>query len=165
MNRLIPKRQHVVNSTEPRSRAGDTFAEFAITTLRLAGRLTTAGDELAGPLGQTSARWQVLAAAASEPPKSVAQISRLLGLARQGVQRIADALELEGLTLYRDNPDHQRAKLVALSPKGKSVLAGIRERQTGWANRLGASLDAEKLAAATKVLHDVLAALAEAPES
>ena len=124
-----------------RTPAGNEFSQFAITVLQLAGHLTTAGDALTKPSGQTSARWQVLAAAENRN-LSVAQIARLLGLTRQGVQRIADILDKEGLIQYLKNPAHQRAKLVMLTAKGQTVLQEIQERQSTWANKLGEALGA-----------------------
>src|ERR1700692_2536075 len=95
----VAKRQHIVKKAKapPRRAAeGDAFATLAITVLRLAGHLTAAGDALTKPVGQTSARWQVLAAA-GHAKMSVAEIARTLGITRQGVQRIADLLEADGL--------------------------------------------------------------------
>jgi DNA-binding MarR family transcriptional regulator len=155
----ISKRQYVVNPGRGhRSAAGDAFALLAITVLRLAGHLSAAGDALAGPSGQTSARWQVLAAAA-HATMSVAQIARALGLARQGVQRLADILEAEGLARYHDNPAHLRAKLLVLTPKGRKALDQIQARQTVWANALGAEIGEARLREAYPLLAQTLAAL------
>ncbi|MCS4091798.1 MULTISPECIES: MarR family transcriptional regulator [unclassified Rhizobium] len=148
----IAKRQHVVKRNHSkRTVEGDAFSLFAITALRLAGRLTTAGDELAKPAGQTSARWQVLAGARNGT-HSVAQIARMLGVARQGVQRLADTLEDDGLISYVDNPQHQRAKLVQLTKEGEARLAAIEIAQAGWADRLGQSFIATELEAARLVM-------------
>lgn len=138
-----------------RTPAGDAFATFAISVLRLAGHLQTAGDALAKPAGQTSARWQVLAAA-DHAPMSVADAGRALGMTRQGVQRVADLLERDGLIVYAENPAHQRAKLMILTDGGKVVLAAIRARQAVWADALGEALDEKVLLQATET---VIAAL------
>jgi DNA-binding MarR family transcriptional regulator len=138
-----------------RTPAGDAFATFAISVLRLAGHLQTAGDALAKPAGQTSARWQVLAAA-DHAPMSVADAGRALGMTRQGVQRVADLLERDGLIVYAENPAHQRAKLMVLTDGGKAALAAIRARQAVWADALGEALDEKVLLQATET---VIAAL------
>lgn len=143
-----------------RTPSGDAFAEFAISVLRLAGHLTSEGDRLAQPSGQTSARWQVLAAARHNA-MSVADAARTLGLARQGVQRIADLLEAEGLITYGDNPAHQRAKLMTLTERGKTVLDEITARQTVWADALGAETGEERVRQATTLIADVIAILKE----
>ncbi|OWV69101.1 MarR family transcriptional regulator [Rhizobium sp. R339] len=142
---------------------GDAFSAFAMTALRLAGHLTAAGDRLAKPAGQTSARWQVLAAARSGD-MSVAQIARALGLARQGVQRLADVLENEGLITYTDNPQHQRAKLVRLTTEGAARLGMIEVAQAGWADGLGAAFTSAELDAARAVMARVMGLL-EADEA
>lgn len=143
-----------------RTPAGDAFSSLAILILRLAGHLGAAGDELARPTGQTSARWQVLAAAESAP-LTVAQIARSLGLARQSVQRIADVLADEGLVSYQENPAHRRAKLLRLLPKGRAVLRAIQAAQQPWADRLGAQIGEEELRRAAATLERLLQALGE----
>lgn len=143
-----------------RTPEGDAFAEFSICVLRLAGHLAAEGDALAKPAGQTSARWQVLAAA-DYAPMSVADAARALGLARQGVQRIADVLESEGLIVYRTNPAHQRAKLMVLTPEGKTALSEISARQAIWADRLGAEFGEGRLRDAAALLKDVIARLSQ----
>ena len=145
-----------------RTPAGDAFATFAISVLRLAGHLQNAGDALAKPAGQTSARWQVLAAA-DHAPMSVADAGRALGITRQGVQRVADLLEKDGLILYTDNPAHQRAKLMMLTEEGKAALETIRARQAVWANALGDLLGKKQIAEATQTVMAALQAVEKQP--
>ena len=160
MNRTLDKRQHVVNkeSAQPRTAEGDAFAALSFHVLMTAGYLTAAGDALTRPLGQSSARWQVLAGAA-RGTLSVAQIARTLGVTRQAVQRLADLLEADGLAAYADNPAHLRAKLLVLTPRGREILDAIRARQTVWANALGAEIGAEDLRKARAVLDRMLEVL------
>ena len=145
-------------SKSVRTPAGDAFSGFAFRILRLAGLLTAAGDELARPAGQTSARWQVLAAV-EHSPASVAAVARMLALARQSVQRVADVLEEEGLLAYDENPDHARAKLARLTPAGRHALSSIQAAQRVWANRLGAALGEPELKRALSLLDRVTATL------
>jgi len=159
----MSRRQHAVKSedrpTPARTPAGDALAAVAIRVLRLAGPLTAAGDALARPAGQTSARWQVLAAA-ENAPATVADIARNLGLARQSVQRVADVLAEERLAVYDDNPDHARAKLLRLAPRGRAALAAIQTAQRAWADALGAEVGEAELRRAIPALERLLAALA-----
>ena len=156
----VPDRQHAVNVRTP---SGDAFSGLAYRVLRLAGLLTAAGDALAKPAGQTSARWQVLAAVEVEPA-SVASIARALGLARQSVQRVADALEDGGLVAYEENPRHRRARLVRLTPEGRAALATIQAAQAPWADALGGRVGADRLERTNRVLDQVLAAVADAAD-
>lgn len=81
----------------------------------------------------------------------VADAGRALGMTRQGVQRVADLLEKDGLISYADNPAHQRAKLMMLTEDGKAALETIKGRQAVWADALGAALG-EKIAKATQTV-------------
>ena len=114
---MVAKRQHTVKNGagEPaRSAAGDAASELVVQVFRLNGLLAAAGDAMAEPVGQSSARWRVLAAIEHEP-HTVAQIARAWWLARQSVQRVADVLVREGLATYEENPSHRRAKLMLIS--------------------------------------------------
>jgi len=158
MSRSIPKRQHAVNS--PRSTEGEALSRLVVQIFRLDGALTAAGDALARPAGQTSARWRVLAALEREP-LTVAQVARAWSLARQSVQRIADALEHDGLLTYEDNPGHRRSKLAALTPAGREALARIQAAQRAWANDLGTRIGTPDLETANEILGRLLAALSD----
>jgi DNA-binding MarR family transcriptional regulator len=129
---------------------------------QLDGLFSAAGDALARPAGQTSARWQVMAAI-EDGPATVAQIARRLHLARQSVQRVADLLAADGIASYEDNPGHRRAKLLRLSPAGENALRAIQARQRRWANNLGAAVGERDLRHASKVLGRVLDTLASRP--
>jgi DNA-binding MarR family transcriptional regulator len=162
MNGRLPERQHAVNTS--RSAAGEALSRLVVQTFRLDGALTAAGDALARPAGQTSARWRVLAAV-EQQPLTVAQIARAWSLARQSVQRIADALEHDGLVSYADNPGHRRAKLVQLTPAGANALAQIQAAQQAWANELGERIGTNDLDTANHTLTRLLAALTETDAS
>src|ERR671925_1112102 len=125
----VPDRQNPVN----RSRAGEAVSELIVLVFRLNGTLTAAGDALAEPAGQTSARWRVLAAV-EHGPMTVAQIARAWSLARQSVQRVADLLAEDGLVSYEPNPKHRRANLVQLTASGRAALRTIQTAQRTWAD-------------------------------
>jgi len=159
MSPRLPRRQHAVNS--PRTPDGEAWSRLVVQIFRLEGALSASGDALARPVGQTTARWRVLASIEDEP-RTVAQIARAWSLARQSVQRVADALARERLVTLEDNPAHRRARLLRLTPLGARTLARIQAAQTAWANDLGARIGKDDLVAATEILTRVLAEL-EAP--
>ena len=158
----IRNRQHPVKSDDAaptaRTPAGDAFTELVVHLLRLNGILAAEGEALARPAGQTTARWQVLAMV-EDDPHTVARIARTLGLARQSVQRVADALEAAGLVRYVDNPNHRRARLVSLTDEGRAALASIQAEQRPWADRLGAAVGEPSLRRANAILDRVLEVL------
>jgi DNA-binding MarR family transcriptional regulator len=147
----VRSRQHAVKHW---SAPAEAFSGLAIQVLTLAAALHEAGNLLAAPAGQSTARWQVMAAV-EEAPAAVAEIARTLSLARQSVQRVADALVADGVARYEDNPAHKRAKLLALTPQGRRTLRRIQAAQARWAEDVSRGLDAEALAAC----RDTLAAL------
>lgn len=89
-----------------------------MTRFRLNGTILRAAEEIAAPAGLTPARWQVFGVALDQP-KSVSEMARELGLARQSVQRLADALVAEDMAVYEKNPQHARAKLFTPTDSGR----------------------------------------------
>ncbi|CAN7254672.1 MarR family winged helix-turn-helix transcriptional regulator [Polaromonas sp. LjRoot131] len=156
MSGSIIKRQHAVKSSiaqaeAERSPAANTLSWLVVQVMQLNGLLIAAGDALAAPAGQTSSRWQVLAAVEGAP-LSVAQIARAMNLTRQSVQRVADLLVEGGLCAYEDNPAHARAKLLRLTSRGSKALQTIQAGQKVWANALAAGMDETQLRTASAVL-------------
>lgn len=142
-----------------RTPAGDALSVFAVQVLRLAGVLIDAGDTLAKPAGQSSARWRVLAAVEHDP-MTVATIARALGQARQSVQRVADLLAADGLAQFDDNPDDRRAMLLRLTTRGRTTLRKIQVAQRGWADDIGARIGERELRAASATLARVTESIA-----
>jgi DNA-binding MarR family transcriptional regulator len=134
------------------------MSELVVPVFRLNGLLTTAGDAMAEPVRQTTARWRVLAAI-EDGPMTVAQIARAWWLARQSVQRVADLLVDDGLAVYEDNPSHRRAKLVRITAAGLATLRTIRMAQKTWADQLGEDVGEADLRAINERLPAVIAAL------
>jgi len=135
---------------------GAGLTELILETFRLNGRLLAAGDTLVRDLGLTSARWQVLGAVALSPaPLPVSHIARIMGLSRQGVQRIANELEAHGTIRFAPNPHHKRAKLVVLTEQGRALYEGAAERQEPWATDLADGLPSAAIEAATELLRTV----------
>jgi DNA-binding MarR family transcriptional regulator len=134
------------------------MSELVVHVFRLNGLLTAAGDAMAEPAGQTTARWRVLAAI-DHGPMTVAEIARAWWLARQSVQRVADLLVDDGLAVYEDNPSHRRAKLVQITSRGSDALRTVRRAQTSWADQLGSDIGEDVLRAINERLPTVIDAL------
>jgi len=141
----------------------DTTSEAAFTRLvllvfRLNGMLLDAGDRMAAPVGQTSARWQVLGVV-DHGPLTVAAVARVMGLRRQSVQRTADLLVADGVAAYLDNPTDKRARLLSLTPSGRRSLRTIERAQRAWARELGDAVGLEPLLQAEGALARIAALL------
>ncbi|HUZ11729.1 MAG TPA: MarR family winged helix-turn-helix transcriptional regulator [Caulobacteraceae bacterium] len=79
--------------------------------------------------------------AASADPLTAPQIARRLGVSRQAVQRIADALVADGSARFERNPDHATSPFLVLTDAGAGALATItrsaRANHRQIATRLG----------------------------
>jgi DNA-binding MarR family transcriptional regulator len=107
-------------------------------------------------LGLSSARWQVLGAIElAGEPLTVAGIARQMGLTRQAVQRVANELAGAGFVAFAANPNHKRAKLVALTERGRRDYARVAERQARWANAMAAELGKGRLKRSAATLRAV----------
>ncbi len=114
---------------------GRIFTEIVLEVFKLSGRLIVEGDRITEELGLSSARWKILGSLArSETPLTASQIARVMGQTRQAVQRLVDIMHKDGLLAFLSNPEHKRAKLIALATKGKEVYARLDEKQIPWAN-------------------------------
>ena len=84
-----------------RTATGEALTNLILEVFRFNGAMLDAGNRLTKPYGMTSARWQVMGAIdLAGQPVTVAQIARRMGLARQGVQRIANDLEELGMVTF-----------------------------------------------------------------
>ncbi|NUO98528.1 MAG: MarR family transcriptional regulator [Nonomuraea sp.] len=121
------------------SETADLLSATALGAFRLNGQFLHVAEGLARPAGMTAAWWQVLGAVLYEP-LPVAGIARVMGMTRQGVQRIADLLVERGLAEYHPNPAHRRAKLLRPTDEGRAAIAKIVPGHQEFADRLVAEL-------------------------
>jgi len=136
----------------------------ALASFRLNGQFLDLAETLAGPVGLTAARWQVLGAVLTTP-LPVAAIAREVGITRQSVQRTADLLVEQGLAEYRPNPAHRRAKLVAATPAGQDAVAQISPAHETAARRLCDEMGRDEFEDAVSALHRLSSALERLDES
>jgi DNA-binding MarR family transcriptional regulator len=117
---------------------------FVADVFHLAGGFRRLGDRIAETAGYTQAQWQLLSAA-SVGPRTVAQLARRLGYARQSVQRTADQLIADGLACYSHNPDHKASPLLELTDEGVSTLARITKAARKWHLALAGEVNTDEL--------------------
>lgn len=137
--------------------APDLWTAFALAVFEVNGLIIRAGEQISRPLGQSSARWQVLGRV--HRPMTVSDVARDIGLARQSVQRTTDVLAAEGLVRFRAHPTDKRTQLVEVTGKGSKVLSEIYRRQVAWSDELLHRLDLDTLERTTSNLSRVAAAL------
>ncbi|MEM8612098.1 MAG: MarR family transcriptional regulator [Cyanobacteria bacterium P01_H01_bin.105] len=140
-----------------RTRKGDLLTELVLEIFKLNGLLISEGDHISGKCGLSSARWKVLGSLAlSENPLTVAQIARMMGQARQSVQRIANDMAKSGYFIWEDNPADKRAKLLKITEKGKRAYKLLDSAQAPWANESAKQLDMQDLKSALIVLRQLI---------
>lgn len=120
-------------------------------------QMKAVSDRLTREEGQTTSRLSVLREIAVRGPVTVAQIARTRRAARQGVQRLANELERDGLLEFAPNPQHRRSPLLHLTPAGRRVTKRLLARQDALARALGPYFSAADVRRAT----DLLGQLAE----
>ncbi|MFI7587750.1 MarR family winged helix-turn-helix transcriptional regulator [Spongisporangium articulatum] len=145
---------------DARARNWDPVTELVMRTFRLNGVFLTVGEALARPHGLTAVRWQVLGAVL-RTPMTVAGIAREMGIARQTVLPMANALVAAELAEFRANPGHRRAKLLAPTPAGREAISRIAPGQRRWAQALADSVGEEELRACVATLNRVITAAAD----
>ena len=125
MSKWIPKAMG-----EGRARA-ELFSSLLDEVALTAFRLQAGGERPGGgiPAGQLA----ILTALEAEGPATVAALARRREVARQGVQRNADALARAGLVAWAENPRHKRAKLLELTPRGRRAGSRARSTSLAWA--------------------------------
>ena len=139
---------------------GQNFTEIVLEIFNVSGLLGTEGHRLTKAFGLSSARWKVLGALEmSKTPLTVSQIARIMGLTRQAVQRLADAMKKDGLLDYQINPQHKRASHVILTVKGRGIYSLISEIQIPWANQKSKEINADDLKTTLKTLRKITALL------
>lgn len=134
-----------------RSAAGDALTELVLRVFRLNGLFLAAAEGMAQPAGLTAARWQVLGAVLREP-LTVSDAARAMGLTRQSVQRLADALVEDGMAEYVPNPAHRRAKLLRPTAAGWAAIDAIRPLQYAWTHRVTRGIDVDELRRAVRLI-------------
>jgi len=141
-----------------RTEAGDVLTDVIIATVQLDGRLIDIARRLARAGGITATELRVIGGVLDEP-HSVAETARLMGITRQGIQRVADQLVERGFAEYRPNPAHRRAKLLACTEAGHWAIRQIALVQRPWADRIGAQIGAAELRAVLTTIRRLLSTL------
>lgn len=142
-----------------RTPEGDALTELVLPAFELNGEFLSAAAMISAPHDLTPAQWQVLGAVL-ETPLPVSEIARRigLGLTRQSVQRVANDIVRFGWAEWRENPSHQRAKLLAPTRAGRDAVAAMADEQHAWANHVGSSLGVQKLSDLRDLIAQTIAA-------
>jgi DNA-binding MarR family transcriptional regulator len=144
--------------------AEETLPLLVADVFETAGMLRRAGDALAGRVGQTQSRWQLLSVV-SQGDWTAAGAARRLGISRQAVQKVANALAHDGLIDFDTNPTHRRAPLLTLTPTGHQALATITASTRTWHATVSHGLSDKDLETARRLLRTLSARAVPATET
>jgi DNA-binding MarR family transcriptional regulator len=77
----------------------------------------------------TQGGWSILQTLGRSGPQTVPDIARARALSRQNIQILVNRLESQGYVTVTPNPAHKRSGLVALTDRGRGLLATVMERE------------------------------------
>jgi DNA-binding MarR family transcriptional regulator len=138
------------------SQKGTVFTEIVLEIFKLGGFLVSEGDQICFEFGITSARWKIIGALyLAGEPQTVPQIARSMGLTRQAVQRLVNAMHDDGFLIFKQNPDHKRAKLIDISDLGKEIFIKLDEKQSKWATSRSSDIPQAELETTLSVLKQI----------
>lgn len=146
----MPNKQHT-NPESGRSPEGDLITDLILLIFKANADFLEVGPLVARDPNISAVKWQMLHTL-SRQTRTAAQLGRELGLSRQGALLNVQALDDIGLVELRDNPDDKRAKLVALTTKGKRTLTTIDKLQYAWVNKLAERFNIADLEIALRVI-------------
>jgi DNA-binding MarR family transcriptional regulator len=76
-------------------------------------------------------------------PATLKDLTAALGTSKQAVSQLVDDMVSAGYATRAPHPDDARSRTVALTPRGRELLAAVedvyRELEAGWADTLGES--------------------------
>ncbi len=141
----------------------DEVLDLAMAVIAAFHQLRASGQEIGAVSAQGGGTWGVLRSLSREGPQSVPQLARARPVARQYMQKIVNQLLDEGLVALRDNPAHQRSKLVALTDEGAGQVAALNARIESWCQDLAPQLAGADIAGTIATLGRLRAALVDVP--
>jgi DNA-binding MarR family transcriptional regulator len=87
---------------------------------------------------------------------SVPELAMKLEIKRQYVQLMVNETLEAGLTVGRTNPRHKRSAMIALTPKGQSLIEDVVMREKRLVEQLGAEIEASDIETALQVVMTLL---------
>jgi len=127
------------------------YTEAGVALFHLLRQLETSLP-LLSQLPISHGRMALLRSLALRGPRNLSELARERGVSRQGVQRLADALEADGLARSAPDPESARAKQLSLTDEGLGAYRDLALREARELNALATGLSPADLRAATRVL-------------
>jgi DNA-binding MarR family transcriptional regulator len=136
--------------------SSNALTDLIMAVLRLSALAHKTGGGLVRDLGLSSTRWQTLGEiCAATEPVTVSLLARRLGLSRQAVQRLANAMAADGMVTFVPNPADRRADHVVLTNAGRNLYRRSLDREWAFTNAVSDGFDADALARAAALIDAV----------
>ncbi len=142
--------------------SGAAGTALLLSLLSVNGLIIAQGDLLTKDSGLTAVRWQILNAASQEL-QTVSQLARRMNLTRQSLQGTVSVMIRTGFLTLVDNPNHLKAKLVAVTDKGRAALVTLKTLQVRWIDAVCADFSPAELQRTKAVIERFHAALDATP--
>jgi len=127
------------------SKEGESIHALVVELTFTFFQLRSSGDSQYQKYGLSSGRMALMRSLQTGGPQTVSAIAASRPVARQGIQRMVNAMVKDELLVLTDNPRHKRAKLVALSDAGTTLYQKVFEEEIEFMNRLSEGLPLESV--------------------
>ena len=121
----------------------ETVQNLVLKIFRLDDVLKKLANQITAPNKQTGARWQVMNAL-DDGPKTVAEIARVKNVARQSIQRLAEARLKMGLRVPFQIPHINVIRCSSWTAKGRKALLDIQKSRNKWLAEITKSIDSSQ---------------------
>jgi DNA-binding MarR family transcriptional regulator len=151
------------------SPAGPTPRVGAAQPVEVAGRLRLTATRLARRLrqeaasGLTPSQLAVLAVLDRDGPTTLGALAESERVAPPSITRVVAKLEEQGMLLRERDADDRRVIRVALTAKGRNLLAASRRKKTEWLAARLQQMSASELARVDQALEVLDAIVQESP--
>lgn len=135
---------------------GEALYEFMVQLPRLHALLRPPRRPAPSSLEAGSGLWLLLRSLKLDGPRTVPQIARARGVARQRIQKLVDDAGAAGFIRLRMNPDHRRSRVVMLTAEGAAAFAQSDGEMRDRAEKLAANLDIRDLDSALRVMFELV---------
>jgi DNA-binding MarR family transcriptional regulator len=151
-----------VGVDDPDSARGGELVDAVMTASRVL--VGVAARSLAAVGDVSLPQYRVLVLLAGRGPQRAIDLAGALGVNPSSATRLIDRLVRSGLVRRQRSPADRRSYRVALSPKGRDLVAEVTQRRREEFERLLSGLPAGQHQSVIAALHAIAEAAGEAPE-
>lgn len=125
---------------------------LANSVRRVYNRLRHSTDQLHAETGISAPKRTLLMDLQRYGPQTVPALAAARFISRQIIQTQVNELTELGYTEARDNPEHKRSSLIALTARGGKLVREMTERENAFIQQIGWLPDAQELQICRQVL-------------